>query len=292
MAEESQTWERWQHGWQSGINRLNYSLRSFLSWTPGRYRETPAGTSFWNNLSGVDLDRAQALQARYGLETLSNRAARVRVLETLTYLDWLDQMSAACPSWFTGLAQRADNLADNPADAIRWLDIGAKNWAYVEALSSFSTQQFGSDFQLDGIELDPHRRYVNGHTRGQVARKFITAVPQAAYHEGDIRYWQQPITIASLFLPFVFEEPHLAWGLPLDYFAPQDILEHVLTLLQPDGLLIIVNQGEAEAEAQERLLRKAQANYPLEIQALGPLTTHFIQYRYPRLGWVCRKISS
>lgn len=292
MAEESQTWARWRHECQSGVNRLNFALRNFLSWTPGRYRETPAGPSFWNEFSEVDRDRAQALRSRYSLDTLPNRAARLRVLETLTYLDWLDQLFTACPSWFTAVAQHTGKLIESSADSIRWLDVGAKNWAYVEALSSFSTQQLGPDFQLDGIELDPHRRYISGHTRGQAAREFINAVPQASYHEGDIRHWQQPITVASLFLPFVFEDPHLAWGLPLSYFAPQDILEHVLALLQPAGLLIIVNQGEAESEAQEQLLRKAQRNYPLEIQAIGPLSTQFIQYRYPRFGWVCRKISS
>lgn len=287
MAGESPAWDHWRQEWQSGVNRLHFALRNFLSWTPGHYRETPAGPSCWQGFDPKDMAQAQALLSRYSLDTLPNRAARARVLETLTYLDWLDRMSQTCPGWFAALAQHSES----PEYTFRWLDVGAKNWAYGEALSSFITQRIGLDFHLDGLELDPHRRYINGHTRGQAARKFMAAVPQAAYHEGDIRHWRQSTTVASLFLPFVFEEPHLAWGLPLDYFDPPAMLAHVLALLQPGGLLIIVNQGEAEAEAQERLLRQAQNTCPLEIQALGPLAAPFMQYRYPRFGWVCRKIS-
>ncbi|MFX6226278.1 hypothetical protein ABTF68_22660, partial [Acinetobacter baumannii] len=72
------------------------------------------------------------------------------------------------------------------------------------------------------------------------------AIPQATYRVGDLRRWQSSAHLISHFLPFVFEDPHLAWGLPLGYFSPQAQLNHLLARLTPGGLLLIVNQGEAE----------------------------------------------
>jgi hypothetical protein len=291
--------QAWQTQWQSQANRLSYALRNFLSWSPAIFREQPAGALDFSDFPTEDAERASDLRARYGLTNLPQRACRQRVMETLTYLDWLDQMAEAHPDWFEGIF--AANSPEGVSAAcslkisahqpkLNWLDVGAKNWAYVEALTALAQMHYGEQFRLDGVELDPHRRYTNLQTRGQAAQSFIADMPQARYHPGDIRQWTQPAQLITHFLPFVLEDPHLAWGLPLDYFQPQAILDHLLSLLPPGGLLIVVNQGEWEAETQERLFQAAKENHALEVKALGELPARFIDYQYPRFGWLCRKV--
>ncbi|MGG2382840.1 hypothetical protein, partial [Salmonella enterica] len=89
----------------------------------------------------------------------------------------------------------------------------------------------------------------------------------------------------------VFEDPHLAWGLPLGYFSPQALLNHLLARLTPGGLLLIVNQGEAEWTRQGDLLAQAAAGRAqpgkFSFQSVGQLPASFIEYRYPRWGWLC-----
>lgn len=281
----STAWERWQSSLQSKSINVQWAWRNFLRWNPGPYQEKPARSIDFSSLPDPAPERAQELMARYALEALPQRASYSRVMETLTYLDWLDGMAQSLPEWFAWTGKEAKS-------AFRWLDVGSKNWAYVEALNAFAKLHFGEcseNFQLDGVEIDPHRRYSNWQTRGQAAQSFIGQMPHATYHQSDIQEWQQPAQVISLFLPFVFKEPHLAWGLPLDYFKPQAVLEHVLQQLEPGGLLIIVNQGTVEAQAQDELFRKVQAKFPIEIKSLGQLPAPFIEYRYPRLGWLCRK---
>jgi hypothetical protein len=288
LGTQGQTaWERWQSGWQSQANRMQWALRNFVRWTPGPYQEKPAGPAYLKGLPTQTLERAKQLLENYGLTDLPQRASQQRVEETLTYLDWLDGMAETFPEWFTDIASAEHAMCRKPSCA--WLDIGAKNWSYVEALASFARKHCGPDYDLDGVELDPHRRYSNLQTRGQAAQRFIQPIPQATYHSGDVRQWQQPAQVISLFLPFVFAEPHLAWGLPLNYFEPQALLNHALQLLKPGGLLIVVNQGEVEAQAQADLLENARATFPLQIKNLGQLAAPFIEYRYPRVGWLCRK---
>lgn len=294
-AKDATPWEQWQLGWQAGVNQVQWSLRNFLTWAPGTYRE-PTGQKLDGSkhplaqLPTEVRDPAESLLTRYGLAELPQRASTARLMETLTYLDWLDGMAQTAPEWF----QLAQNSQSNPEDVkiqlpLRWLDVGAKNWAYVEALAAFLQTRQGQSFQLDGVELDPHRRYTNWQTRGQAAQTFCQAIPQATYHTGDIQDWRQPADIISLFLPFVFVEPHLAWGLPLDYFQPSALLNHVLSLLKPGGVLIVVNQGEVEAQAQAELFQTANTQNTLEIQNLGQLTAPFMNYQHPRHGWLCRK---
>jgi hypothetical protein len=288
--------QAWQTQWQSQANRLNFALRNFLNWSPAIFREQPAGALDFSDFPQADAERARDLLSRYGLTDLPQRACRQRVMETLTYLDWLDQLATTHPEWFEAFSAEnfpANNTQPDSKESapptLHWLDVGAKNWAYVEALAAFAKAHQGENFRLDGVELDPHRRYANFQTRRQAAQTFIADIPQASYHAGDILQWNQPAHIITHFLPFVLEDPHLAWGLPLDYFQPQRILNHVLNLLQPGGLLIVVNQGEWEAEAQEKLFQKAQESHALEVKPLGELPARFIDYQYPRFGWLCRK---
>ena len=94
---------------------------------------------------------------------------------------------------------------------------------------------------------------------------------------------------ATLFLPFVFKDPCLAWGLPGDFFQPEALLDHVVGLLKPGGVLLITNQGLAEAAEQRRLLRPLEAAGRLQLIDRGAMPDAFLEYRYRRYGWFCRK---
>jgi hypothetical protein len=307
----------WADNWQSTCNRLGFALRNFLNTTPGAYQEI-AALNLHVFSQGTEAHTIEKhLLSRYNLTQLRDTASQSRYQETLTYLHWLDTLHATNPNTFA-------TLIHSQQAPLRWLDVGAKNWAYVgalsafleactplaptkpasiepidpvdlankaprEALSSKKTAGGAFSFQLDGVELDPHRRYADFQTRGQYAQAHIRTIPQAAYHAANILDWRQPAHIVSHFLPFVFREPHLAWGLPIDYFQPQAILNHLLSLLSPGGVLILINQGEVEAEAQATLLHGAAQTHAIRYESVGQLPAPFIEYRYPRYGWLVIK---
>lgn len=182
---------------------------------------------------------------------------------------------------------------------LHWLDIGAKNWAYVEALAHHARQLAevrNKAVTLTGVELDANRLYANGTTRGQVARGLAKAVEthlavKAAYIHGDIANHAPPMgryNVISWLLPFVVAEPCLYWGLPLTQFKPATLWQHTVQQLLADGaLLLLINQGEAEAEAQRQLI---QTTPKITIVWEGWLPDQtFIPYDIPRYGWVCQK---
>lgn len=268
--------------WQSWRNRLDFGLRNRLRWSRGLYCEPAeliagAKDELFRD-DPVARGQMEALEARYALATVQKAASRERYLETLSCLAWLDFAFEQAPGWF-----------ESRRDSVRWLDVGAKNWAYVGALEVFTRARLSETFQLDGIELDPYRRYANLHTRADYARAFIREIPQARYHEGNVLDWRESAEVISHFLPFVFPTPLLAWGLPLDEFRPEALLRYTCGLLSPGGVMLIVNQGPDEAEAQQALLAAVQPDFALDVRNLGQLPTPFIQYRYPRYGWLIRK---
>lgn len=267
---------------QSTRNRTGFAMRGLLRWQGLPYHERPFNPdSLLREFSPETLPEYTRLHQEYSLSAGLQEASRERQLETWNYLDWLDGFYRQNPEAFQRIFEASDTL--------RWLDVGAKNWSYVEAITGFMQAHYDGSFQVDGVELDPHRRYADLRTRGQAANYFIRHLPQATYHEGNILDWKTPADVITHFLPFVLSDPLLAWGLPKRFFQPQAILEHLIALLTPDGILLIVNQGEAEAEAQEALLKNAEKTFRIRYQKSGPLPDRFVGYRYPRFGWLCRK---
>jgi hypothetical protein len=275
-------------------NRLTFALRRLSAWEIGAYREKAEPKAGLFKDDPAAQAEAARLLAAYDLFEPWVRATKTRYRETLTYLLWLETLRNLAPVWFEQTLfpiQPVNSLphSDESVEPFRWLDAGAKNWSYAAAIPAFLMKESISDFALDGVELDPYRRYADLRTRGQAARAHIRAIPQARYHEGDVRDWTRSARIITSFLPFVFPEPHLAWGLPASDFRPFDLLKALLSLLEPGGLLLIVNQGEAEAEEQAALLSRVAERFPIAWQTAGQLPAPFIQYRYPRYGWICRK---
>jgi hypothetical protein len=288
-----------QQGNPLDLNRIGFALRRWLTWTVRTYHERAEPKAGLFAANPVALAQEVQLNSRYDLTTAHRDATRLRYRETLGYLHWLDTFHALAPDWFASCFSNAQ-LSEKPVKqaqddglppSLSWLDVGAKNWSYVAALAAFLQANGLQCYALDGVELDPYRRYADFHTRSQYAEAHIRPIPQAQYHAGDIHDWRQPAHIISSFLPFVFPEPHRAWGLPMQHFQPEAQLRHLLLLLQPGGLLLIVNQGEVEAEAQAELLARVAPDFALEWRATGQLPAPFIEYRYPRYGWIGRKRS-
>jgi hypothetical protein len=277
----------WLEQLSSTLNGLNFWLRRQVRWRHPAFHEPGCQASkrqlFAQRPDGpLFAEREAALLARYPLDDLLPRVSPIRYLETLTYLEHLDRLVGSMP-W-----PEADSDG-----RFAWLDVGAKNWLYVEALTRFARQRCDT-FELVGIELDAYRVYEDLHSRYDYARHFIQAIPEARYEVADVcTHWRR-YQVITHFLPFVLSDPLLAWGLPLQEFKPVEILRHLLEILEPDGYLLIVNQGEAEVEAQRALLDAVDPDgHWLERVFVGELPQAFQPaYQMPRFGWRCRKKSA
>ena len=224
------------------------------------------------------LRQEQAYCARYDLHAFRATCTRQRYLETLTHLEFLEQLMGTQP------------LPSAGGRPLQWLDVGAKNWSYVQALDAFAASRT-PNYQLTGIELDPGRRYADFRCRADYARAFMASLPRTRYRAGDVMAHHARYDVITVLLPFVFADPLLAWGLPLRHFDPLAMLAHAVSLLNDDGVLLILNQGKAESVRQGELFEVLpnRTGIALDIQDVGRLPESFLQYHYPRYGWRCRK---
>lgn len=288
MSHRFQT-SSWRNRLHSTKNSIDFCLRNFFSWQSGVYQDhTKSGPVIVDQPAGFH-DALQGLKhTGYSLSAVQERLPEHRYREALAYLQWLDYAAENVPECFELLAHGSEPFH-------HWVDVGAKNWSYVEAFPLFIhhrilNQQSATPYQLTGIEVDAHRRYTNLKTRGQAAQTFVKAIPQARYISGDFLDWYGQADVISHFLPFVFEDPLLSWGLPLHLFKPVQLLAHGLKQLKPTGLMVIVNQGEDEYLQQRQLLDMVQDDIQIAAYPLGQLPSDFIEYRYPRFGWLVQRL--
>jgi hypothetical protein len=103
-------------------------------------------------------------------------------------------------------------------------------------------------------------------------------LPDCRYLAGDVRDLKGSYACITWFLPFVFVEPHQAWGLREKQFEPEGVLKHVLGLLESGGWLLIINQGEEEYQEQGRLLEGRG-------EGLGEIGSVLSPFKKRRFGW-------
>jgi hypothetical protein len=175
-------------------------------------------------------------------------------------------------------------LAKMPRTHAKILDVGCKNWFYAQGEYNFF-KSFCNEIQLDGIELDAHRLYSNFYSRYEVAKYYIRSLNNTNYISGNLLDIKNNYDYIIWFLPFVLKEPHRYWGLPLKYFYPQKLLMHAYSLLNEGGQMLIINQGEVEAEAQVELFRECYINYI----SLGEITSTHFKYQNSRYGYLVNK---
>jgi len=237
------------------FDELAFSARQALRWS------MPA----WKRVMAYDALRAELpppVQRRL-LELESSciggfarwRCSRVEWRESLYVLDLLQK-------WLPATLPEG-----------RALDVGAKNGCAIPGLATACPR--GWDF----VELDAHRRYLWGATRRAYGERLARDFEGCRFIAGNVLDQPGPWAVVTWFLPFLTSAPLEAWGLPRRFLEPERLLRHVVERLVPDGVLLVVNQGEAEAALQaalfERLGCRAEALGRVE-SVLSP----FVQPRY------------
>lgn len=276
---------KWRQHCKSLLNQWRFRSQSWAStleeplpaWPPPDWIKT---------LNWQQRDDANSLRQRltrlenvYPLEGW-NALPRQVWLESATVLDTLNQALER-----DALLEQALSEKQQP---MRCLDVGSKNWYYAFGLQAFA-QRFSQQASWLGVELDGGRRYINGYSRAAYGRLLASQL-----QHGDYR-WQSIMEVRdtkgfdliTCFFPFVFEDTLLAWGLPLSEHQPQRILEKMLSLLAPGGVLVTVHLGKDEAsQYAEWLEGLAYADPLLDSKALGAVAPSFIADSEARM--VCR----
>ena len=165
------------------------------------------------------------------------------------------------------------------------LDIGCKNWFYAKGEYDFF-KSFCKKISLDGVEIDAFRLYSNFYSRYEVAKYYTKELVGTNYICDNLLNIKDRYDYIVWFLPFVLIEPHLCWGLPKKCFYPKKLLEHAYSLLNNDAEMLIVNQGEAEADTQKALLDELNIPYKF----LGELKSEKFEYKNKRFGFLVTKV--
>jgi hypothetical protein len=246
---------------QELIRKAHWYLRNTLTLSAPLYKNVLSKPGqLIDTLSETAQQRYEDLQRQYRIESWNLACERDEYLESLYILDLCDR-HLTIPT-------------QGPC-----LDVGSKRWSYLPGLHSFAPHPW------DGIELDPHRRLWNLVTRGHYGQTMARDFPKCHYLTGSVQQLQKQYTLITWFLPFVSREPLMAWGLPAQYFQPQQLLQHTWDLLQPGGQLFIMNQGAREAELQQALFDDLH----IPVVTLGEMKSEFTPYRITRFGWLVVK---
>jgi hypothetical protein len=239
-------------GWVNLRNSLDWALRNSLTWSPPARERA-------EQLEAPDEAEGKRI-ADYQLESARDRMTWQRWQRNLTVLERLEL--AANSSALVALLKSTSPLLA--------LDVGSKNFDYVDALQGFWRHREGErEVQLTGLEIDAYRRYTDVRTRRAWAQHYASFCPGARYVVGDLQRHNSRYHVITWFFPFVTEFPLLRWGLPLGLFQPAALLAHALSLLEPEGVLILVNQTDAEVVVQRHLLAELEVAY----EAVGPRLT-------------------
>lgn len=181
-------------------------------------------------------------------------------------------------------ADALDRLLGRWRPVDRCLDVGAKNGVLLPGQVAFHPGPWTL------VELDGHRRYVDGTTRGAHARAAAARFVGCKVVVDDVNAVAGSFGLITWFLPFVVPSPHRAWGLPRRFFQPRRTLRHVLSLLGDGGALVIVNQGAHEAAAQRALLRDVvDDDGSVDVREHGALSSTLSPYRWERHAFVVRR---
>ena len=234
-------------------NNFDFFLRNLITVSRKNYFEKPQELNgIFDNKEQKDL--YNTLKGKYGSILSQNTTRRIFLLN-LYYLNIFDKY----------LRKKAKNN-------ISILDIGSKNWEYVKSEYVFF-KSFVNDFSLNGIELDAYRLCSNFYNRYEIAKFYTKDLENTKYIKGNFLKHQQKYDYIIWILPFVTKHPLVKWGLPLKYFKPSEMLIHAYNLLNPEGELLIINQGKEEYSIQQELINKI--NNKKEYLPLGEIEDIF-----------------
>ena len=253
-------------------NELDFRLRNLIRLKRG---PAPLRAEAKDGLFGPEGAReAGRLVRTYGLQQWEAESGRTDFAASLFYTAMIERALREC-----GVRLPA---------RLRVLDAGAGDWFYVRPLLGL-LRRFGMgalrEVALDGVELDAWALYRGFRSRHDWAEGYVGAERGARYIAGDLRSYQQPVDLALMLFPFLFDTDLLRWGLPRRYLKPEEVLAHVWSLVRPGGALLVANLGEAEREQQRHLLR--EAGIPVAWHA--PFESPLFSYQEPRFVTVAVK---
>lgn len=271
-------------------NTVDFWLRRHLRWQRKGYSET-SGNNLFLFASAPELFRQETVLLKNypALQILQARCEATRYQENLNLLCLLDA------------TQNHLNFEKKAQEAtLHCLEIGFKNWSTLPALVIFLAEHWQGPIEITGVEIDLWRVYQDGHSRYDAlmfhieeTQKLLSRINRdnirIEWQESDIREHQAaPYDFILWALPFIFEEPHQAWGLPKRYFNPQACIEHVFSkCLKQGGLMLSSHQGELEATQHQLLLKNVSTRPEITLNAIAEQP--FLEHRYPRYAQITHR---
>lgn len=242
---------------------LSWQLKSSLRYSPTlkKKRGIKNSDNLLLNFDSKKRQRLEQLKQNYQLDDWPRLCNQAEYIENLYLLDLLDQ-----------------HLSDAASNGFG-LDIGCRNFSHLPALTAFAACPW------HGVELDANGRYWSGYTRRAYGKWMATQREGSHYIPGSLLEIEGNYKTIVWILPFVFPEPLEHWGLPARFFQPLQLLQQAWKLLSDDGVMLIVNQGELEAEEQKKLF----ATLGIKAKPLGELGSVFSPFKKRRYGWKIRK---
>lgn len=238
-------------------NRIDFFIRQHLNISRKNYFENNECKD--NIFSLIEaMEREKFLVDKYNLSSFKNNSTVQNYLENLYKLDLLDR-----------------HLELEFKDNISILDIGCKNCFYAKSLYYFFKIYCNQIF-FTGIEIDFNRLYSNFFSRFEVAKFHTKDIENAKLISGNLLNHNEEYDFITWFSPFVFEYPHLKWGLPLKHFSPEKMLAHAFSLLNDNGIIFILNQGAEEYDKQKEMYSDLRFDY----QDIGEVNSVFFEYEF------------
>jgi hypothetical protein len=188
-------------------------------------------------------DTAERLHSDFHLQHLCENSSADNYRLNLFYLEMLERaLSEASPEI---------------PQTIQAADIGPADWFYAHALYSvlkWWRNPTGRTVRLTGYEADAYRVYSNLFSRYDCAHGYMNGLEDVQYLPRKFTRQPGKFQLVAMLFPFVFLKDHLTWGLPVRRFNPVQLLRDAWASLKPGGVLVVVNQGEAEHVAQRDML--------------------------------------
>jgi hypothetical protein len=254
-------------------NRLDFAIRQWVHF-PSRTVKAKDGlhpdfmADYPKEIRHQAADEITRLRAAYPVEGIESIASKRDIRENYFYLAMLDEAFRR-------------SAAALPAD-VTAADIGPSSWFYVQslyaALCRYGTYQ-PRIVNLTGFEVDAYRLYADFHTRRDHALANIRCLTAVTFVDHGFEPKNSTYDVLTVFFPFVFQKDHLEWGLPRRLFDPAGLLDDAMVSLKPGGLLVIVNQGLAEHDEQQRLILNAGLT-PVAAFKMNPLLFEYSLDRY------------
>lgn len=237
-------------------NRVDFFLRQHLKFSRRNYFvENESKEGLFTNSAVIERERM--LFEKFDLDYIKLNSTRQNYLENLYTIDLLSRY-----------------LEVEFQDELKVLDIGCKNWFYAKG-EYFFFKKYCNNLCLKGIEIDANRLYTNFYSRAEVAKFNIKDLENTKFIARDFLQYHDKFNYIVWILPFVYKEPLLKGGLPINYFQPEKMLLNAYDSLKENGKIFIINQGMEEYAVQIALCKKLGIKY---IEC-GKVESCFLKYQ-------------